>query len=162
MCSYWQWSALSTRSGGEKLGKGSWETSGRRPILIIKSNLILVSHWHLREKDPLSTNSVDACRTSSMPTITREISWTRRNDKGVCAVASKPRRPLYVVPVSNWVGSEKSKRYSARYSANWAIKNGQTIHRQSHRTHCSPSAGLGHASHSWPSGRWLTPTCYRN
>jgi hypothetical protein len=70
---------------------------------IFKSNLILVSHWHLREKDPLSTNFVDACETSSMPTITREISRTRRNDNGVCADASKPRRPLYVVLVSNWV-----------------------------------------------------------
>src|SRR6266566_3896174 len=112
--SYWQCPALSSRSGGEKFGKGSWETSGRRPILVFKSNLILVSHWHLREKEPLSMNSVDACRTSSMPTITREISWTRRDDKGVCADASKPRCPLYVVPMSHWVCSEKSKRYSAR------------------------------------------------
>ena len=71
---------------------------------------------------------------------------TRRNDKGLCVDVSKARRALYVVPMSNWVCSEMPKKYSARYSANWAIKNETTIHRQSYRTHCSPSAG--HASHS--------------
>ena len=38
-----------------------------------------------------------------MHTLTREVSWTLGKNVGVCADASKPLRPLYAVPVSNWV-----------------------------------------------------------
>ena len=99
--SYWRSPTLLSMSGREMFRTGLWERSGRRPILIFKSNLILVSHWHLHEKDHLSTN---ACGTSSMPIITWEISWTRMNNVGlVCADASKLWRRLHTIPMSNWV-----------------------------------------------------------
>src|SRR6266849_9954195 len=104
--SYWQSLTHSTRSGAEKFGERSLETTNRHLLL---ANLVLVVHLHA--KGPPSIASADTCVFFSRK---REILRTRTYDVGMRANALKQWRPLYALPMSNWVRSDKSERYSAK------------------------------------------------
>src|SRR6266852_4570325 len=88
----------STRRGAETFGKRPLETTNRRPLL---TNVILVARLHAKKP---SMASSDTCGFSSRE---REIPRTRTYEVGIPTNALKQWRPLYALPMLNWVRSDE-------------------------------------------------------